>query len=200
MGIEVVAEVVEDVLGGGGGNVGVAICAGRGDGDAGALDEGARNGVAGDADGDGIEAGADEGGDDGIFGENEGEGAGPEVFGQDLGVFGPGGDELLDCGDAGGVDDEGVLGWAAFGGEDAGDGGGVERVCAEAVDCFGGEGDQAAVTQAFGGVFEVVFLKIVGLDGEKRNVGACHSVNPWSRLVESRSVRVDCGWMAQPCF
>ena len=56
--------------------------------------------------------------------------------------------QLIDRGE---MDDQRIDRRALFGAEDALDGGGVGRVRAQAVDRLGGEGDQPARAQNFGG-------------------------------------------------
>ncbi len=130
--------------GGGGADAAEAVGAGGGDGASEALGDFFEEAVGADTDGNGGESGGDEVGDDVFFGEDDGEGAGPEAVGDFLedGV-----DVSGDVSDHGEVffvremDDEGIEGGAFFGFEDFGDGGGVEGVGGEAVDGFGGQGD-----------------------------------------------------------
>ena len=137
-------EFGEDMGGRGGAGEAGAVGGGGGDGGVELLEELLGDGVVGDAEGDGVSAGGDEGGDGGTAGEDEGERAGPEVVGEFFGDGGPVGHALAGGFAIGDVDDEGV-GWgAAFGVVDFLDGGGVAGVGTEAVDGFGGEGDEVA--------------------------------------------------------
>jgi len=138
-----------DVRGAGGGDEAGAVGARGGDGAVEGAEEGVGDLVAGTADGDGGAAGGDEGADGGAAGQDESEGAGPEFFGEALGDGGEGGDAGAGGGEVGDVDDEGVGGRAVFGLVDFLDGVGAAGVGAEAVDGFGGEGDELALPQEF---------------------------------------------------
>ena len=151
-------EVGEDVGGGGGAGVSEEIGAGSCDGQSGGFEECVCGGVCRDADADEFPAGGDGVGDGGVAREEERERAGPEGFREsdDSGFEMCGdvcdGGELVDGGE---VDDEGVPGWALLGGEDACDGFWRERVGSEAVDGFGGKGDEAAFAEESGGAGDV---------------------------------------------
>ena len=107
--------------------------------------------MVGDSDGDGVSAGGGLGDDGRGFGEDEGKGAGPEVFGEDVGHFGPAGGVVAGGGGVGDVDDEGIGGRPAFCGVDFGAGVGAGGVGAEAVHRLGRDGDEPAATQPVGG-------------------------------------------------
>lgn len=140
-----------DVLGGGGGDGAGEVGTGADEGAAELAEQFEGERVIGAAHGDVGAACGDDAWDDVGLGEDEGEGAWPEVFGEDAGLLGPMGDDLAGHGFVGDVDDEGVLGRAAFEIEDAADGCFVGGVGAEAVDGFGGEGDDAAGEEAADG-------------------------------------------------
>lgn len=53
------------------------------------------------------------------------------------------------------VHDEGVVWGSGLRGEDFTDGGGIERVGSEAVDCFGGKGDEVIGAEEAGGLRKV---------------------------------------------
>ncbi len=146
-GFDAANEVVEDVVGGRGAGVAEAIGAGRGDGDAGGAEELKCGGMSGDANADEGAAGGYGVRDGGSFGQKHGERAGPEGAGElldALAELGGNGGYAVEIVEAGDVDDERVPGGPLLGGEDAGHGFCGECVGAEAVDGFGGEGDEAA--------------------------------------------------------
>ncbi len=116
-------------------------------------------------DGDGGESAGDEIGDVGVFRQDDGEGAGPEGGGELVDGFldfrGDDGD-ALEIAAAGDVDDEWVEGGAFLGGEDFCDGFRIEGVRGEAVDGFGGEGDDFSGTQEVAGSCDGLFHFIIG--------------------------------------
>jgi hypothetical protein len=83
------------------------------------------------------------------------------------------------------MDDEGVPGRALLGGEDGGDSGGVEGVGSEAVDGFGGEGDEVALAEEVGGALDVGGLGGVEMEGWGH---AVVMVSPGSRCWVLRSL------------
>lgn len=98
-------------------------------------------------DADGVESGGDFEGQGGMAWHDDGQRAGEEMFHQERGGFW---DAPRDRGDhvrVGHVNDERVVGGAAFGAEDVLHGAGIERIGSEAVDGFGRKGDYAAGAQ-----------------------------------------------------
>lgn len=140
-----------DVFGVGRGNLIGQVGAGGGDGEITRADDRLDEGMARPAEADGCAAGGDDGGD--FFGtrENDGERAGPEGLREFFGEGRPVGGAVLGHFKSGDVDDDGVVGGAAFGFVDFGDGGGVQGVGSEAVNCFRRERDQFTGAQEFSG-------------------------------------------------
>jgi hypothetical protein len=167
-------EGVADMSGGCGGEAGEGVRAGRGDGEAGLAEQGEGDGMTGHAETHGGQAGGDAIADRGTFGDDEGKGAGPEAAGELFGCGGPEEGERAGHGQIGDVDDEGTGRRAALGGEDELDGGGVEGVGAEAVDGFGGEGDELAGAEEGDGLRDE--LRVHAVTGR-----ASRGVLPWRR-------------------
>ncbi len=106
--------------------------------------------MAGAAEGNGAAAGGDEGGDARAAGEDEGKGAGPEGIGEFFGGVGPMGGAGAGGGDVVRVNDKRIAGGAALGFVDFLDGGIRAGVGAQAVDGFGGKGDEVVGEQQLG--------------------------------------------------
>lgn len=143
--VDGVAEFIVDMSSGGGADAGGAVGAGSGDGSIEESEEFEGEGVVGASEADGVKSGGGLVDDGGLFFDDEGKGSGPELFGEGFGGWRPMGGVSASDGFVGDVDDEGVGGGAAFDGVDFFDGVGVGGIGAEAIDGFGGEGDEAAV-------------------------------------------------------
>src|SRR5207245_1085415 len=100
----------------------------------------------------------------------------PETLGQALGDIGPVGDELPGVIRLGDVDDQRIVGGPALGAKDTGDGRGVESIGAEAIDGFGGKGDEAAAAQHTSGPRYYAGVRGDGIDGEGFGVHEMTSV------------------------
>jgi hypothetical protein len=162
-GVDAAAEVGEDVFGGGGAGVAEAIGAGSGDGKRGGAEEIERRGVRGHTDADERTAGGNSVRDSGQFRQEHGERTRPEACGEALDTaaeWAVEDSDAIEFVQIGEMHDKWVPGRALLGREDSRDGLGRERVGAEAVDRFGGERDQAAGSQKFGGASDV--CRVVG--------------------------------------
>jgi len=87
--------------------------------------------------------------------EQEGQGARPESVDEELGLR-SGDGYLLQLGEFGDVDDEGIPVGALLGFEDLLDGFGRKRIRAKTVDGLSGEGDEAIRAQEFGGKSDII--------------------------------------------
>jgi hypothetical protein len=171
---EFVAELLADA--GGGDALGQAeeVGRGRGDGQAEAGDDGARNGGFGDAKGEvaGVRGDAQREFAAGL--DDDGERAGPELFGEAVegGVELTG--ELVGLGDFGDEERQGFVAGAGFELVDAIDGAEIDRIDGEAVEGVGGESDDVAGVETVGDVFDERWLRLVGMDTESFG-GQCDS-------------------------
>ena len=153
-GVDAAVEVIEHVVGGGGADVAEDVGAGSSDGNSGLADEFKRDWVRGHAHADEWTAGGDGVGDGGGARQKQRERTGPEVVHEVADDRRQRGDQAIEHGvlvhGAGDVDDDGIPCGTLLGDKDAGHSVWVEGICAEAVDGFGGQGDESAGAKNLG--------------------------------------------------